>query len=453
MLLGPDWIAVGHCPRLSSSAAIPSNLLNKDSSGVTMALAQKMAAMHPSLLSMRVRFITGAEVPYLPQGSFGGNAWLALDKFRTNHGIPKDVQIKRPEPNEDTNLIEGNGDRIPIRTGLQFPISLMLNEMMARCHLTFMQCQRPVEHLYCGVAEEGAGHTLPEGGNSELGIIASSRSRGIMDVYLTVNFNDFFKRRYKECKEAIQAVNNRQASRKVANLLVYKLVYWHVIPHKAKKLGRIKLPPLHIEGQALNVMTSARKGSESSSTRTFFSPKFKTGSNSPISQVLLPDPALFLALTAQEGIELSLSEAPLLDKRKGKQLARGPSKKTKNNPDASYAATTHSQNEATTTGAQRDKALQDLVELQVVACGLIYEWVFNKRISRARDNYDRQVAKIPHCANVGLNFPSITSPFMVFYLPINPRLPVMCPTYDMSQKILFVLIHWYRFNVNQRKLG
>ena len=59
-------------------------------------------------------------------------------------------------------------------------------------------------------------------------------------------FNDQFRCRSKECKEVIQAINNRKASRKVTDLLVYKPVYQHVIPHKAEELGRIRLPPLRI---------------------------------------------------------------------------------------------------------------------------------------------------------------------------------------------------------------
>ena len=68
-----------------------------------------------------------------------------LNKFWTDHGIPEDVQIKRPGPNEEANLVEGHGDRILVRTwlihqaGLQFPIKLMLKEVMVHCHLTFMQ--------------------------------------------------------------------------------------------------------------------------------------------------------------------------------------------------------------------------------------------------------------------------------------------------------------------------
>ncbi|GFZ21104.1 hypothetical protein Acr_29g0002660 [Actinidia rufa] len=49
----------------------------------------------------------------------------------------------------------------------------------------------------------------------------------------------------------------------------------------------------------------------------------------PISQVPLLALALVLALTAQARVEPSSLESPLIDKRKGKQLARGPFKKSK----------------------------------------------------------------------------------------------------------------------------
>ena len=60
-----------------------------------------------------------------------------LNWFRTDHGIPHDVQIERSEAIEDANLVKGRGNRIPIRIwlihqlGLRFPISLMLKEAMA----------------------------------------------------------------------------------------------------------------------------------------------------------------------------------------------------------------------------------------------------------------------------------------------------------------------------------
>ena len=69
----------------------------------------------------------------------------ALNKFRTDHRIPDDVQIEHSKLNEIVNFVEGNRDRIPVciymihHVGLQFPISPMLKKVMVRCHLTFMQ--------------------------------------------------------------------------------------------------------------------------------------------------------------------------------------------------------------------------------------------------------------------------------------------------------------------------
>ncbi|GFY88744.1 hypothetical protein Acr_06g0006840 [Actinidia rufa] len=52
------------------------------------------------------------------------------------------------------------------------------------------------------------------------------------------------------CKAAIQSLNNRRASRKVANLLTYEPIYRHVIPHQTDELGKVRLPVLRIEGRA-----------------------------------------------------------------------------------------------------------------------------------------------------------------------------------------------------------
>ena len=62
--------------------------------------------------------------------------------------------------------------------------------------------------------------------------------------------------------------------------------------------------------------------------------------------------------------------------------------------DASYAATTQAQSKVVAIGARLDEALRELVALQEIACGPVYEKIFIKRISRAGDNYNMQVAEI-----------------------------------------------------------
>ena len=65
------------------------------------------------------------------------HANATLNKFRINLDIPEDVHIECFAPNEDANLVEGNGDRIPVHTwmihqvGLRFPISPMMKTVMA----------------------------------------------------------------------------------------------------------------------------------------------------------------------------------------------------------------------------------------------------------------------------------------------------------------------------------
>ena len=69
----------------------------------------------------------------------------ALAQFRIDHRIPEDVVIERPGPNDDADWVEGEGNRMPIRTwfiyqaGLRFPLSKLLRRVLSICGLTFMQ--------------------------------------------------------------------------------------------------------------------------------------------------------------------------------------------------------------------------------------------------------------------------------------------------------------------------
>ena len=58
-----------------------------------------------------------------------------MEKFMRDHGIPNGVLIKRLGPRETGNIVEENGNQIPILTwlqvGLRFSISPLLNEVMA----------------------------------------------------------------------------------------------------------------------------------------------------------------------------------------------------------------------------------------------------------------------------------------------------------------------------------
>ncbi|GFS44222.1 hypothetical protein Acr_00g0089220 [Actinidia rufa] len=115
----------------------------------------------------------------------------------------------------------------------------MLKEVMTRCHLTFMQVSVNFVRIVLAV------DTLMRQVNLPFSVA------NLLYMYTVVRPNretgtPFFK----ECKVAIRAVNNRQASRNVIDLLTYEPVYRYVIPYKADELGRIKLPTLLIEGWA-----------------------------------------------------------------------------------------------------------------------------------------------------------------------------------------------------------
>ncbi|GFZ19774.1 hypothetical protein Acr_28g0004790 [Actinidia rufa] len=199
--------------------------------------------------------------------------------------------------------------------------------------------------------------------------------------------------------------------------------------------------------------TSSSKVNMAPRFRTWGQKKSKLIANIPVVSVPLviqdpqPTPAPILALTAQDEIELSLSKAPSWTSAKGNSSQGGlprimlpkdvadlvekgleeiqdlfvmqasrelllhlgvdegavcQNQEVKEEnlaaaeevQDTRYVVATQAQNESAVTGAQRDTVLQDLTELQVVAYGLVYVWIFNWGISRVGENYDMRIAKL-----------------------------------------------------------
>ncbi|GFS40240.1 hypothetical protein Acr_00g0067330 [Actinidia rufa] len=95
--------------------------------------------------------------------------------------------------------------------------------------------------------------------------------------FCCANFNELFKHRSEECKATIEAINNRQASRKVTDLPSYEPIYRHVISHKVKELSRIRLLALRTEGRAPQCATLAKKALALSSTGSTTSPSLRLG--------------------------------------------------------------------------------------------------------------------------------------------------------------------------------
>ncbi|GFS38480.1 hypothetical protein Acr_00g0057740 [Actinidia rufa] len=170
----------------------------------------------------------------------------ALAQFRVDHRIPDDVVIKRPGPNDDADWVEGEGNRMPIRTwfiyqaGLRFPLSKLLRTVLSICRLTFMQ----ISVKFCPNRVSGGGfdaeRRIKEFPADEPDPFSVPKHRG----YVLVGFNRRFWRRSDRCSAAISAVNNCGRSRKVSDLLGYVPLYQYTIPLRAARQGRPILPPL-----------------------------------------------------------------------------------------------------------------------------------------------------------------------------------------------------------------
>ncbi|GFZ07012.1 hypothetical protein Acr_18g0011820 [Actinidia rufa] len=124
----------------------------------------------------------------------------ALAQFRVDHRIPDDVVIERPGPNDDADWVEGEGNRMPIRTwfiyqaGLRFPLSKLLRTVFSICGLTFMQIS-PRKNPETQMLE----------GNHYLRLRKPNQPQTRHRDYVPVGFNRRFWRRSDRCSAAISA--------------------------------------------------------------------------------------------------------------------------------------------------------------------------------------------------------------------------------------------------------
>ncbi|GFS42909.1 hypothetical protein Acr_00g0082470 [Actinidia rufa] len=147
---------------------------------------------------------------------------VALNKFRANHDIPLDVQIERHGTNGDANLVKGYKDRITVRTwlihqaGLRFPISPMLKE-----------CQGLASCVHRFLTKKGVGCTLFQG---QLLLAHQEPTPATNEISTNASIKGL-----KIAKQpSRKGLNNRQALRKVIDLLAYEPIYRHMILHKAE---------------------------------------------------------------------------------------------------------------------------------------------------------------------------------------------------------------------------
>ncbi|GFZ18289.1 hypothetical protein Acr_27g0000280 [Actinidia rufa] len=117
----------------------------------------------------------------------------------------------------------------------------MLKEVMARCHLTFKQVFVNFVQIVLVVDKLMHEMELPFSVEDLVHVYTVVRPKRESGSSLLEDFNDQFKRRSKECKDAIQVINKRQESRKVIDILAYEPIYQYMIPHKAEELEGIRL--------------------------------------------------------------------------------------------------------------------------------------------------------------------------------------------------------------------
>ncbi|GFZ12773.1 pyruvate dehydrogenase complex E1 alpha subunit [Actinidia rufa] len=148
----------------------------------------------------------------------------ALAQFRVDHRIPNDVVIERPGPNDDADWVEGEGNRMPIRTwfiyqaGLRFPLSKLLRSVLSICGLTFI-----------------LGKTLRPRCSKAITTFALGSQ-----ISLRRGFNRHFWRRSDRCSAAISAIVRTPSG--------YIPLYRYTIPLRAARQGHPVLPPLQIHG-------------------------------------------------------------------------------------------------------------------------------------------------------------------------------------------------------------
>ncbi|GFZ06601.1 hypothetical protein Acr_18g0007710 [Actinidia rufa] len=192
----------------------------------------------------------------------------ALERFMAKHDIPIDFQIEHPGPNEVTHLVEGNEDHILVSVNFVRTV-LEVDTLMRQMKLPFSA--EDLLHVYTIVRPM-----------NELGtpfFIGKITYASGTPVIHRRDFNNKFKCRFEDYKKAIQVVSNRKVSRKVADVLKYEPIYWHMIPHKAEEPNMINLPPLHIEervpwGDASNLKREAKDSNVSLEETNMV--KFKT---------------------------------------------------------------------------------------------------------------------------------------------------------------------------------
>ncbi|GFZ16768.1 hypothetical protein Acr_26g0000380 [Actinidia rufa] len=349
-----------------------------------------------------------------------------LDKFRTDHGIPNDVQIEGSEPNEDANLVEGISEfhsndacgghaNVPARAFLQ---RLGFVEHISMSYFGRGQNSIKQQSMIRSTGELleklwtswRASSSAPEFSSEELSVdlhenVVLAKDLDL-DEEVTSSSSNFVSSNSSNSEEEEREKANKLVQRrrkKVIAPVAYPIL---VLSSDIEDFDNLAFAPLHLEGEnmiehsyseGVITISSSREVNMAPNFRTFGQKKTQASIDPPV----MPNPPVVqdplqvqnpvLALTAPSEVEASLLEAPLLDKSKGKlalvQAIMFPNSLRKvwrrsglagdvagsdlaiavEARDASYAVAIKAQNEVVIVEAQMDKlAGKDGDEVAVV---------------------------------------------------------------------------------------
>ncbi|GFY94385.1 hypothetical protein Acr_09g0008310 [Actinidia rufa] len=279
----------------------------------------------------------------------------AFNKFKIDHGIPDDVQIKKPEPNENADTIEGNGNQI-LEAGNSEP------EMIAFFHSpgtgVFFQIGRaPPRRLLSSKelsAELDEGAAIVKEHDSSEGAASSSSSSGLTSDN-EEEIPQLVRRKRGVATPVLLLSSDSDDSDDLGS-------------NRPQSAGKDEIEHSYTRDSAATL----------SSGKVHMGSKFKKNcqKKAPSSTYSLPNRAELWRP------EFSIAEL-------GKRVTMVDIAKD-HDTSLALARAVLLPNDIVDLSAE---GLEETRDLQV-ACGPMYERVFNWGISRAGDNYDRQVAEL-----------------------------------------------------------
>ncbi|GFS42495.1 hypothetical protein Acr_00g0080130 [Actinidia rufa] len=307
---------------------------------------------------------------------------VALEKFRTDHDIPNDAQIKRSRLRKDVNLVKFDAE---ISDGaLPSYLYASVNEFrLDRACVGHTDATVGASFQYLGYVECRVGRDPQFVGN------AASPEPLESNNYLRA-YEAVILKAQEVQGEVYERVFKREISR-VGDNYDRQVAELHPSIYQESWLTCLKELKISAEISAEHSVFELAKGVTSSSSNSNSLDLLSSDEvGEEVTNSGLEEIRNLLVMQQVQPLEsnnyLRAYEAVILKAQEVQGEVR--------DRDASYTAATKAPNDETTAREQLNKSLKDLGELKKVACGSVYERVFKREISRVGDNYDRQVAEL-----------------------------------------------------------